>query len=212
MITENLKWYQKKNGVIILLIIFAPIGLYQMFKNKIWTLQTRVIISLCLFFPYGLYVMWKEKNLWNKKIKITISVLIGIISLSGGGVKGNLKNEYRLTYYESLMESTTRIDVIMKFDKLVKDPKYKGEYEYIQIHNGGSDLDLYYTGKYTYVKSSDGKESLVLVPTYKNGKKMDYSWADGTRDNMMILLIEDNDFLKLKFEYNGPEGKILTKK
>jgi hypothetical protein len=42
----NLKWYQKPNGVIILLILFFPVGLYQMWKNQMWTKKTRIIISV----------------------------------------------------------------------------------------------------------------------------------------------------------------------
>jgi len=34
---SELKWYQKQSGIIILLIIFFPIGLYQMWKNKLWS-------------------------------------------------------------------------------------------------------------------------------------------------------------------------------
>ena len=41
----EIKWYQKPNGVIILLIFFFPVGLYQMWKNKLWTKQTRLIVT-----------------------------------------------------------------------------------------------------------------------------------------------------------------------
>jgi len=211
MIQKDLKWYQKKKGILILLIFFFPVGIYQMFKNEIWTLQTRVLITLIIFFPYGLYVMWKEKNLWSKKVKIIISVLFGFLVLSGGG-KGSFQNEYSLTSYDSLLGAKTRVDVIMKFEKLVRDPKYKGEYEYYQIHNGGSSGDLFYTGNYSYFKSSDGSETLILLPLYKNGRKMDYSGGDAVRDETMVLSIEEKDFSKLKFDFNGLEGEVLTKK
>ncbi|RVU25566.1 hypothetical protein EOJ36_03880 [Sandaracinomonas limnophila] len=42
------KWYQKPNGTIILLVLFFPIGLYQMWKNELWTKQTRWIITAVL--------------------------------------------------------------------------------------------------------------------------------------------------------------------
>ena len=41
----ELKWYQKPNGVIILLIFFFPVGLYLMWKNELWTKQTRWIVT-----------------------------------------------------------------------------------------------------------------------------------------------------------------------
>ena len=41
----ELKWYQKPKGVIILLIFFFPVGLYQMWKNELWTKKTRWIAT-----------------------------------------------------------------------------------------------------------------------------------------------------------------------
>ena len=42
---QELKWHQKPKGVIILLIFFFPAGLYLMWKNELWTKQTRWIIT-----------------------------------------------------------------------------------------------------------------------------------------------------------------------
>ena len=33
MIQKDLKWYQKKKGILILLVFFFPVGIYQMFKK-----------------------------------------------------------------------------------------------------------------------------------------------------------------------------------
>jgi hypothetical protein len=41
----ELKWYQKPAGVIILLIFFFPVGLYLMWKNELWSKQTRWIVT-----------------------------------------------------------------------------------------------------------------------------------------------------------------------
>ena len=41
----ELKWFQKQTGVIILLILFFPVGLYLMWKNQLWTKKTRWIVS-----------------------------------------------------------------------------------------------------------------------------------------------------------------------
>ena len=42
---QELKWHQKPKGVIILLIFFFPAGLYLMWKNELWTKQTRWIVT-----------------------------------------------------------------------------------------------------------------------------------------------------------------------
>jgi hypothetical protein len=44
----ELKWYQKPAGVIILLIISFPVGLYLMWKNELWSKQTRWIITVVI--------------------------------------------------------------------------------------------------------------------------------------------------------------------
>ena len=38
---NNLKWYQKPNGAIGMLILFYPVGLYLMWKNEMWTKKTK---------------------------------------------------------------------------------------------------------------------------------------------------------------------------
>jgi hypothetical protein len=53
MENQNLQWYQKKGGVIVLLV---------------------------LFFPAGLYLMWKYSNYWPKKTKILITVAVLIFA------------------------------------------------------------------------------------------------------------------------------------
>ena len=39
------KWHQKPSGIIILLILFFPIGLYLMWKNKHWSPTTRWVVT-----------------------------------------------------------------------------------------------------------------------------------------------------------------------
>jgi len=53
MENQNLQWFQKKGGVIVLLIFF---------------------------FPAGLYLMWKYSNYWPKKTKILITVAVLIFA------------------------------------------------------------------------------------------------------------------------------------
>ena len=46
MATEiSKKWHQKPGGVVLLLIFFFPVGLYLMWKNKVWSKTTRWVIS-----------------------------------------------------------------------------------------------------------------------------------------------------------------------
>lgn len=42
------KWYQKPVGVGFLLWLFFPVGLYFMWKEKVWTSKTRIIITSVL--------------------------------------------------------------------------------------------------------------------------------------------------------------------
>ena len=45
---NELKWYQKPEGVIALLILFFPVGLYLMWKNEHWTKRTRWIVTIVI--------------------------------------------------------------------------------------------------------------------------------------------------------------------
>ena len=56
---SELKWYQKPTSVIILLILFFPIGLYLMWKNELWTKPTRWIIT-------GVIILLVLANAGNK--------------------------------------------------------------------------------------------------------------------------------------------------
>ena len=55
---SNLKWYQKTSGVIVLLILFFPVGLYLMWKNDLWTKKTRWIVTSVI----ALFVIANAKN------------------------------------------------------------------------------------------------------------------------------------------------------
>lgn len=48
MDSNNLKWHQKPAGVIALLILFFPVGLFLMWKNKLWTPTTRVVVTIVI--------------------------------------------------------------------------------------------------------------------------------------------------------------------
>lgn len=42
---SGLKWHQKTNGVIVLLLLFFPLGLYHMWKNNLWSKGLRWMIT-----------------------------------------------------------------------------------------------------------------------------------------------------------------------
>jgi len=44
-ISHELKWYQKQTGIILLLLIFFPVGLFFMWKNGLWSAKARWIIT-----------------------------------------------------------------------------------------------------------------------------------------------------------------------
>lgn len=62
--------------------------------DSVWYKRTwGIILLLVIFFPLGLYIMWKYAD-WNKYIKIGASVLVGIVVIAvivspGGGKDGN---------------------------------------------------------------------------------------------------------------------------
>lgn len=49
MTQKDLKWYQKKNGIIIVIILFFPVGLYLMWKHSDWSKKTKLIITTIFF-------------------------------------------------------------------------------------------------------------------------------------------------------------------
>lgn len=52
---NGLKWYQKPEGVFVLLILLFPVGLYQMWKNELWTKKQRWIITGVILVSVFLY-------------------------------------------------------------------------------------------------------------------------------------------------------------
>lgn len=55
MENPNLKWYQKKGGVIALLIFFFPVGLYLMWKHSsFWPKKTKTLITVAVLIFAGI--------------------------------------------------------------------------------------------------------------------------------------------------------------
>jgi hypothetical protein len=50
----DLKWHQKPKSIIILLILFFPVGLYYMWKNNLWSKKTRwIVTAICSLILIG---------------------------------------------------------------------------------------------------------------------------------------------------------------
>jgi len=51
---ENIKWYQKPISIIILIVLFFPVGLYLMWKNRLWSKSVRILVTIFMvgFFIY----------------------------------------------------------------------------------------------------------------------------------------------------------------
>jgi len=64
--SSELLWHEKENNIIILLILFFPLGLFLMWKNKTWSVITRVIISLFIILIISNNIS-KVKNIEEKE-------------------------------------------------------------------------------------------------------------------------------------------------
>lgn len=99
--TEKLKWSEKSRNIIIMLILFYPIGLYYTWKNTRWTLETKTTIFLFLFIPLGLFFMFKY-GVWTKKkryliVFLLLSFVIGI-SLIPPSIQKGVIYKFENTY------------------------------------------------------------------------------------------------------------------
>jgi hypothetical protein len=45
---KEIKWFEKPSGTIILIYIFFPVGLYLMWKNKLWNASTRWMVTVVI--------------------------------------------------------------------------------------------------------------------------------------------------------------------
>lgn len=84
--------------------------------DRVWNKRSwGIIIMLIVFFPIGLYLMWKHSN-WNKYLKIGVSVIIGIISIAAiFGLNDSGNNSENESSHESSIEDSM---VTLKYDTL----------------------------------------------------------------------------------------------
>ena len=85
MENQNLQWYQKKGGVIVLLL---------------------------LFFPAGLYLMWKHSNYWPKKTKILITV--AVLIFAGIGLNNPSASESSISYSSTSNSEASELETSNK--------------------------------------------------------------------------------------------------
>ena len=100
---KKVKKTLKEFGIIVWLLFFFPVGLYLMFKNKVWNAETRAIIMCFLLFPIGIYLIW-EQNLFSKAIRISLTSIIPLILIIM-----LFKKEYDCIQYRSLNKEFTSV-------------------------------------------------------------------------------------------------------
>ena len=162
---------------------------------KLYEKNWFVVLMLILFFPVGLYLMWKYTK-WNKVIKIVISGFFGIIMICSSGdenktnyVNNNVKteviqkNKYEelenncdailnsKDYYNMSEEEKQQInDMIYKIDELSEDFK-----------NNNNDLiekykeDKYYDENYKGVIIANIQEE--VKKQLKSPDSADFPWS-----------------------------------
>lgn len=62
MENNELKWHQNPNTIIVLLILVFPLGLYFMWKNKLWSNTARLIITGLFGFGIAVNVINRSSN------------------------------------------------------------------------------------------------------------------------------------------------------
>ena len=83
---SNKKWYQKPLGVVLLIWIFFPVGIYFMWKENVWTSKTRLIITsvFSLFIIIGLFGKKQETSAANENILENRNELVKYLTNSDG--------------------------------------------------------------------------------------------------------------------------------
>lgn len=134
-------------------------------KAKLYTRTWFIILLLIIFFPVGLFLMWKYTK-WKKFVKIIITIVIGIFFIIGlfmpaeetsdyGSDDSYTSDEYDEDYSvneeetESVELFTTEADYsAVSYDSLARTPddymfsKVKGTGEVIQVLEGDGETQL----------------------------------------------------------------------
>ena len=161
---------------------------------KLYEKNWFVVLMLILFFPVGLYLMWKHTK-WNKVVKIVISVFFGILIICSSGnenktnsVSNNVKTEVSQKnkyeelenncdailnskdYYNMTEEEKQQInDMIYKIDKLSEDFKNKNN-DLIEKYKEDKHYDENYKDVIISIMQEKVKEQL------KSPSSADFPW------------------------------------
>ena len=63
--SNNLKWYQKPGMITALIIIFAPVGIYLMWKNNLWSKKIRWVVTIFIALVFITNLNVEDKNSEN---------------------------------------------------------------------------------------------------------------------------------------------------
>jgi hypothetical protein len=126
------KWYQQPLGVGVLLWLFFPVGLYFMWKEKVWASKTRIIITsvICLFIIVGL--AGKNDNGEDKEqVKMVSDKIFTTHILEIGAYQEEEVERIGRKVYKIAKENigAKKMELTLKMDKSAMEDKYgnKGE-------------------------------------------------------------------------------------
>lgn len=60
------RWYQQSWGIILLLVLFFPIGLVLMWTSSSWSLRTKRAVTGAFLYPAGAYFLWRYTRLGRR--------------------------------------------------------------------------------------------------------------------------------------------------
>jgi hypothetical protein len=95
---NDVKWFQKKNGVILLLLFFFPVGLYQMWKHSdYWSKTTKIIITILVIGVVGYGINNPSDKSYSSSYKTSSKncLLSGCNNLGKGWVHDSQSSEMR---------------------------------------------------------------------------------------------------------------------
>lgn len=196
--------------------------------NKKWYQKTgAIIILLILFFPIGLFLMWKYSN-WNKWGKIVISCICAVVCLGtfpfgNSGIVNDNKNiivenervKMGALYNYSLGEAQDKISAILS-DYYNQDIDLKHDFQVNPYDNGeGSIAYTYFSDEFSFAIElgvMDEKLSSILLKTYSE----DQSGLEDIRglfsiivNNMTMDSIDTVEIEEIENETDDKNGNVV---
>lgn len=151
--SQTTKWYQNPIIVILLIIFFFPLGLYLMWKNKIWTKKVRIIVTTIIALIFLVSISQQKnqsvatnfklinrndipylKDPWNDFVGFKEGDVIGIVLMVGRSGSTEIvfnyysENCWGNTNREGTLEFASPTNSAIRFsDPLTTDKKYFGK-------------------------------------------------------------------------------------